>query len=1090
VRLNRCGWWRAGRVWMASSVLAALATGALLLSHGGVGVPAVAKLLPLARLSPAQAPPGGKASSTFAALPLIFEPNQGQSDPRVKFLARGSGYGLFLTPDEAVLELQSFARHQRKVEVLRMSPAGAQPAASLSGEDRLPGHSNYFIGNDPAKWRRNIPQFARVRYSQVYPGIDLAYYGNAGRLEYDFVIAPGADPAQIKLHFEGTANPRLDAQGNLLLPAADAKVRFEAPRVYQLVGGERQPVAGRFALLSSHEVGFELGAYDRSRALVIDPVLSYSTFIGGSGDEGCSAITGTPASGCPALAIDPGSDIYLAGPTTSSDFPVPSGDTPPLLKGAANVFVIKLINGGSAVGFTTYLGGSGVDTTAGIGVDTGFDVFVAGTTNSPDFPSFNGLTYSSLSAGNHAFVSELDPTGSTILYSTYLAGSGNETASGFTLDNKGKAYVIGVTTSSDYPVTPAAFQSTSRATNQFFLTRIDTALPGSSSLAYSTYFGGGFPSNGLAVGGGVAVDSTGDVYITGGTNFQHIGCDPTSTSCLDFPLLDSYQGCLDSAPDTSPCPTNLTALDVFVAKLNPALAPAAQLLYSTYLGGSGDDIGYGVAVDSGGSAYVTGSTNSTDFSFTPASGTAVFQNCLDDPTNPATCPAGATATDAFLAKLGIACVGTTCTTTTVPLNYFTYLGGSGNDVGLAITLDTGASTGGAYITGWTNSADFHTQNPIQAGTGGGTDAFVTRIATSAVTATDSGHSSSYLGGAGSDRGTSVAVNAQGNIFVAGETSSNNFPIISPLTGHGLLDGPSDAFIARLGPAVNLSMSATVSANPVGIGNQVTFTYTITNNGDLNNGITFVDNLPPSLTATATASASGGCGSEVNFTITCSLGTVSSGAKPTVTVTVTPTVAGNLGNSASVSVNGSNTPAATASISTVVNDFGISVDPPTATEPAGTPASYKVTVTPTGPIPDNVSLSCGSGLPTGATCAFSTTPFPNLANGPASSMLVINTTERVTTTVRLWHGGAPFYAFWLPVSGLALAGMGGKNSRLRKILLAVLAAAFLGLVMLQAGCGSSGTTTNTTGTPAGTYTITVNGVCGTVTHTTTVQLTVQ
>ena len=306
--------------------------------------------------------------ATYNHLPLMFEPNQGQTDRRVRFLARGSGYGLFLTAQEAVLALQqSGAESQHaaaRTAVVSMKLVGAASASEPVGDVKRPGKSNYFIGNDPAKWHRNIPQFARVRYRDVYPGIDLVYYGNQGRLEYDFEIAPGSDPKQVALNFQGPYNLRIDAGGDLVLAVGGSDVRLQAPRVYQKFGTEERNVSGRFELRGKgkDEVGFRLGAYDRSRALIIDPVLTYSTYLGGSGDESCSAITGllfTP--GCPAIALDAVSNVYVAGSTKSTDFPLATGK----LTGTANVFIAKFSPAGVLLS-STYLGGSSVDYTAGI----------------------------------------------------------------------------------------------------------------------------------------------------------------------------------------------------------------------------------------------------------------------------------------------------------------------------------------------------------------------------------------------------------------------------------------------------------------------------------------------------------------------------------------------------------------------------------------------------------------------------------------------------------------------------------------------------------------------------------------------------
>jgi len=301
----------------------------------------------------------------YRQLPLIFEPNQGQSNPKVKFLAHGGGYGLFFTDDSAVLSLRHSAH---KSSVLWMELVSASPRAEVQGADQLPGKSNYFIGNDPAKWRRDIPQFARVRYSGVYPGVDLVFYGNQGRLEYDFEVAPNSDPRQLSLRFGGAEDVSIDANGDLVLAISDGNIRLQAPRIYQTTGKQERPVQGRFELRGKSEVGFVLGAYDRNRRLVIDPVLTYSTYLGGSGDEGCSLIltpsNPTPLSGCPAVAVDSASNAYIAGPTTSTDFPLSGSPFQSGLKGTSNIFVAKFNSSANTLEFSTYLGGNGTDYTA------------------------------------------------------------------------------------------------------------------------------------------------------------------------------------------------------------------------------------------------------------------------------------------------------------------------------------------------------------------------------------------------------------------------------------------------------------------------------------------------------------------------------------------------------------------------------------------------------------------------------------------------------------------------------------------------------------------------------------------------------
>jgi hypothetical protein len=444
---------RLGQVFVrgrAPIILVLLLLGGALLLKRDIGL-GTTQIIPAAALSDP-----GHIRAAFGRLPMSFEPNQGQSDSRVKFLARGNGYGLYLTSSEAVLALPPHSEGAGR-PVVEMQFEGANQAADLAGTAPLRGRSNYFIGNDPSRWRRNVPQFSRVQYRDLYSGIDLDFYGKQGRLEYDFEVAPGADPNQIDLNFKGTKNLQVAANGDLVLSLDGGELRFEAPHVYQTTAGGTQTVDGSFVLRSDNRVAFQVGAYDRTRALVIDPVLTFSTYLGGSGAESCTAITAAPAGfvpHCPAIAVDSASRAYVAGATTSSgSFPVPSG-TPPALNGGADVFLVRFDSTGNALDYTTYVGGSGTEYPAGVGVDSGFNVYVAGTTNSGDFPTTTGAFQSSPSSGgtNHVFFSKFDSSGSVNLYSTYLFGTtGVDTASSLTVDALGRAYVFGITSSSDFP---------------------------------------------------------------------------------------------------------------------------------------------------------------------------------------------------------------------------------------------------------------------------------------------------------------------------------------------------------------------------------------------------------------------------------------------------------------------------------------------------------------------------------------------------------------------------------------------------------------------------------------------------------------
>ena len=1059
------------------------------------------------------------AQAMFGRLPISFEPNQGQSDARVKFLAHGMGYTLYLTSTDATVALPGARPNANRLSVLSMRLAGASEKSEIAGFEQLPGHSNYFIGNNPARWRRNIPQFERVRYRDVYAGIDLDFYGKQGRLEYDFDVHPGADLRQIELDFSGTQGVTVAANGDLVLSLDDRELRFQSPHVYQETSTGAHPVPGKFLLRGKDRIAFEIGDYDRGRTLIIDPVLSFSTYLGGAGSESCTAITGATAGfvpHCPSIAVDsaPQARVYLAGATTdTTTFPAPSAGAGKItpLGGPSDVFVTRLNSSGTAIDFTSFIGGSGLDYPTGLAVDSGFNVYLAGTTNSPDFPT-TPTALQPTATGTHVFVSKLDPTGSANLYSTYLAGSGTDMASSLAVDSQGREYVFGTTSSPDFPVTPGALQDTAAATNQFFFSKIDSTKSGSNSLPYSTFIGGSSPSTGVVEGGAIAVDSAFNVYLAGGTNFT------------DMPLLNAFQG------------TAQGGIDVWVAKLNAPANNTQQYTpsFETYFGGSADDIAYGIATD-GTNTYVTGSTKSAGIAI--PTGTSAFQSAIGG------------GTDAFIAKFG---VPTTTGTTqgAVPLSYFTYLGGGADDAGLDIVADTGTSGGNVRVTGLTGDSSSWAA-PVQnkLGPGGAIDAFMARIltTTTSTTSTATGNTSTvtFLGGGGTDIGTSIAEDTALNTYVTGETSSNNFPTAAQPGSTALqttLAGASDAFVSKLGPNVAHLLSficdptvpvsgagcpqppqpipsnPSVNPSPVGVGNTIMFKYLIFNQGDPVTGAVFTDTVQgTNSTITSAAPGSGSCTVSGGTTALCNLGTVNTSSTTTTTsgstttsttafatqVTVTVTAAvppstgvippkpPDVGNIGTLTLNGVSFTPQTASNSASVNDFGIeptSVAASTQTVTAGQVASYPLMVVPTGPFPESVSLTA-SGQPTQSSPAFSPSSIPNLNNGPQSVTLKISTTFRVTTPASLFPHGGPIYAFLLPLSGLAIIGSG--VSRKRRWLLAMTLAALLSGIVLQSACGyKSSNTSSTTGTPAGTYNITVNATSGSAVRSTVVQLVVK
>ena len=680
--------------------------------------------LPAEKLSAAATP---NISELTTKLPLAFEENRGQTNGEVKFLSRGPGYTVFLTSTDAVLVMhgKNGAANQA---VLRMKLVGARPS-QVTGVDELSGRSNYLLGNDPSHWQTNVPNYSEVRYSNIYPGVDLLYYGNQRQLEYDLVVAPGARPEAIRLDIEGAERLRLLAGGDLEMRTAAGEIRLAKPMIYQETGGIRQSVSGSFVLKGKHQVGFRLAAYDSSRPLVIDPALVYSTFLGGTGSDAGLA-----------LAVDGAGSVYVTGYTESPNFPNLSAFQTTLSGGATSVvsrdaFVTKFDPTGSKLVYSTFIGGSGQDQANAIAIDRFGSAYIAGVTGSSNFPT-TAIAFKPVFIGPvDAFVTKLSSDGTSLVYSTFLGGSDADQANGIALDSTGNAYVTGRTDSPDFPTTAGAYQVSSLGGADAFITELNTAGTG---LIFSTLLGGEDLDQAFAI----ALDAGQNIYVTG------------STRSISFPLVNPAKN--------SP----VAGLEVFVAKLN---STGSQLLYSTYLGGSGSDQGNAIAVDSTGSAYVAGFTSSADFPTV-----SPFQSAI-----------GGSFANAFITKLNP--TGNT-------LVYSTYLGGSNGSNATGIAVD---SAGDAYITG-NAGAGFPTSNPIQPRMGGTLpNAIIAKLAPAGNTLLYS----TYLGGSGNDQGFGIVLDGNGNAFITGMTSSADFPA-TPGTFQSTYKGATDSFVAKISDISN------------------------------------------------------------------------------------------------------------------------------------------------------------------------------------------------------------------------------------------------------------------------------------------------
>jgi hypothetical protein len=515
---------------------------------------AVAAPIPSA-LEAADIPTKLRTSGDYGKLPLGFEVNQGQTDAQVQFLSRGAGYTVFLTSTTAVLSLRQKDQaiqknetgHRRGANVLRMTMVGANPESKAVGIDQLPGKSNYFIGNDPTRWRVDVPSYARVSYQSIYKGVDLVYYGNQRQLENDFVVSPGADPRVIAVEFEGAQKITNSKTGDLLLQTSDGLLQMQQPVVYQVVDGVRREVAASYVLRNRQTVGFEIGGYDRTIPLVIDPVLIYSTFLGGTGQDSGVAI-----------AVDPSGSAYITGEAGSATFPTLNSNQ--AFSGSQDAYVAKFNASGTGLVYSTFLGGNtGFEHGYAIAVDSTGAAYVTGHTIAGDFPTTaNALQPTKLTGASQdtAFVTKLSAAG-TLAYSTFLSGPQNTRGFGIATDGSGNVYVVGQA-GSGFPVTASAFSSTN--TNSGFLTKLNTNASGAASLVYSTLLG----PTGFSEPRAVAVDAAGNAYLTGFTN----------TSSTNFTTPGAFQTIFGGGTS-----------DAFVAKLISNLYGSDLLFYCNFLFG-------------------------------------------------------------------------------------------------------------------------------------------------------------------------------------------------------------------------------------------------------------------------------------------------------------------------------------------------------------------------------------------------------------------------------------------------------------------------------------------------------------------------
>jgi hypothetical protein len=674
--------------------------------------------------------------TAYGRLPLYFESNTGQFDPRVRFASRTGEVNVFLTDTEAVLVVNSGTDgQQRATRSVTIRAVNGGTTAHIAGLDELPGKINYFSGNSAQHWHTDIPIYKRVKYANIYPGIDMLFRGDGHQLEFDFVLAPGVEPGRIALAIKGSDSLRIDTTGDALLGIGKDTLRLHKPRVYQRSGAHSRVIPGAFSKDASGNLTFQVAAYDRSLPLVIDPVISYSSYLGGGSiiDQSRSK----------AIAVHSGGTAYVTGYTTTANFPVTPGVFQPedgtIASSTSNFdgFVARISADGSSLIYASYLAGEGQDIPMAIAVDSTGNAYVTGVTQSDDFPVTDGA-YEENNCGSCAFLTKITPDGSAIVYSTYL-GTGLTEARGIAVDASRNAYLMGNTSSSSFPTTAGVVQPNRAGGFDAFVTKFNSTGTG---LIYSTRLGGSGDELLSSLTGDIAIDAQGNAYVTG------------ETRSGDFPTVNALQ------PDFG---SDQTQFDAFVAKLN---ADGTELLYSTYLGGSKEDSGQGIDVDTQGSAYVVGRTTSSDFPVSHA-------------LQPVYAGGGAFG-DAFVSKLSA---------DGAALVYSTFLGGSGNnDEAFAVAVDDALQ---AHVVGESLSSDFPTQSPIDEQPVSASAVFVSKLLFDG-----SGFVYSTRFGGGVARGMDIALDGAANAYITGSTGLDNFPVVNAFQPDAGEASPN-AFITKL-----------------------------------------------------------------------------------------------------------------------------------------------------------------------------------------------------------------------------------------------------------------------------------------------------